>query len=410
MVLIRYDGAVQVWVRLLLLTLLGGLGHGVGHAQEVGAPTAALPVVLWLLQESDAELLLRVQGQTTDLPVLLQAQPSDGNARTSATRLQQAADRAKAGVVLVYREPTPRGGHRLRLLHRDRVLTRDLGDRPSLGAAPLHASAALEGAAVIVRSAVKALLAGELLGDSIDAVLIGGDGDAGSSARSAGAVESTALRGYFASLAWQVSVDGNSPQAAHGLAVSAGWTTDRWLLRGIVSLGIPALLQDDRSTLALSRHQLGLGGAWVPWSGARARLQLGLAVSLCAFLRSTQDVDPLYEATPPHLLPALCVSPQLGLWLRPVARLPLFAELTLGADVLWGQPRLGYVEGATFVERGALWPVQPALSLAVLWVAQKRSGSAPAQAVVSSAAPSAVVRRNEIGGRSVAAVGGTRDD
>ena len=399
---------MQVWVRLLLLTLLGSLWSRVGHAEDAPAPTAAIPVVLWLLQDSDAELLLRMQGQTADLPVLLQAEPAEGSARTSASRLQQAADRAKAGVVMVYREPTPRGGHRLRLLHRDRVLSRDLGDRPSLDTAPLHASAALEGAAVMVRSAVKALLSGELLGDSIDAVLVGSEGDAGSPARLAPA----GLRGFFALLAWQVRVDGHSPHAAHDLGVSAGWTAERWLLRATVSLGIPALLQDDRSTLALSRHQLGLGLAWVPWSNARLRLQIGLVASLCAFLRSTQDVDPLYDATPPRLLPALCITPQLGLWLRPAARLPLFAELALGADVLWGQPRLGYADGATFVERGTLWPVQPALSLAVLWLAARRVVSTPAAGTVQAApvAARAGARAADLGGGHVAANGGTVHD
>ena len=323
-----------------------------------------LQVVVWLFGESDAQLLLRIQGQTADLPVVLRPDWDDGASRSPEARLRRAAQLAGSQSAVVYRETQPSGGQRLRLLYKGRVLSRELSDRDPPFGEVLRASAIVESAAVMLRSALRALLAGESLGDGVEDVLVSHDSD---SISGPAAIGSPAVRGFFGALRWQLGVDGFSPHAAHALGASGGFVTDRWFVQASLLLGIPMLLDDERSTVALSRHQISLAVGWVAIAGHRIRLHLAFAGGFCGYLRSTQQVDPAYDATAPALLPALCLSPQLGLWVRPTMRAPLFVDLSLGADLPLGRPRLGYVEGSDFAERSLLWPVQPVLSVALLW-------------------------------------------
>lgn len=360
---IRYDVAVRVWLWLLIAWC--GLGSTRGAAQIVAAePTPMLQVVVWLFGESDAQLLLRIQGQTADLPVVLRPDWDDGAVRSPEARLRRATQLAGSQSAVVYRETQPSGGQRLRLLYQGRVFSRELSDRDPPPGDVLRASAIVESAAVILRSALRALLAGESLGDGVDDVLVNRAPDPVSGPA---AIGSPALRGFFGALRWQLGVDGISPRAAHALGASGGFVADRWFVQASLLLGIPMLLEDARSVVALSRHQISLAVGWVLISGYRIRLHLAFAGGFCGYLRSTQQVDPAYDATAPALLPALCLSPQLGLWVRPTMRAPLFVDLSLGADLPLGRPRLGYAEGSDFAERSLLWPVQPALSVALLW-------------------------------------------
>lgn len=397
---IGYDVAVRVRVWLWLLVVLGALLSTRGNAQVAAdGAQAPLHVVVWLLSEADAELLLRIQGQTADLPVVLQPEAREGLGRSSDARLRHASELAGSHSAVVYREPLPRGGQRLRLLYRGRVFTREIAEREPAGGDVLRASATVESAAVILRSAFRAILAGESLGDGVEDVLRSSEVE--SQAPSAPSV-APALRGFFAALLWQLGVDGASPQAAHALGLSLGWVAPRWLLRASLLLGIPGLISDGRSVVALSRHQLSLAAAWVALATPRVRLHVALAAGFCGYLRSTQQVDPADEATPPVLLPALCLTPQLGLWLRPAERLPLFVELALGADLSLGRPRLGYADGASFSEGSTLWPVQPVLSLSLLWVRRPHRAAAAAS-TASALSPSATVQREP-------RARGTRDD
>ncbi len=382
--LIGYDGAVRV--RLCLwLVVLGVLLSTRGSAQVRPSGAAApLHVVVLLLSDADAELLLRLQGQTADLDVVLDPQVRQGVGRSSAAHLRQAAELAGTHSAVVYRESLPRGGQRLRLLHRGRVFTRETVEPEGAAGQVLRASASVESAAVIVRSALRAILAGESVGDGVEDVLR--TSEQPTPAASSG---EPALRGLFAALQWQLGIDGASPHAAHGLGLSLGFVTPRWFLRTSLVLGIPGEISDGKSVLALSRHQLSLAAAWVALATPRVRLHLAFAAEVCGYLRSTQDVDPAYEPTPPALLPALSLTPQLGVWLRLTERQPLFVELALGAGLLLGRPRLGYGDGAAFTESVALWPLQPMLSLSLVWVRPPQRAVSPAPAAASTAAPMA---------------------
>lgn len=368
---IGYDGAVRSGVCLSLLTVLWALGTSAGHAQVPAAgPLASLHVVVWLFGDADGEFLRRLQGQTVDLPVVLQPEARDGPPRTSDVRLRQAQEQAGSDRAVVYREPLPGGGIRVCLYYKQRIFARDLSEPNATSGGGLGASAAVESAALILRSAFRALLAGEALGSGVEETLAKSAADG---ADRSNAPDRPPLHGFFAALKWQLGIDGVSPQAGHALGLSAGFVAERWLVRGTLLVGIPALVRDALSVVALSRHQVSISAAWVPVSAERLRLQLALSLGLCGYLRATQEVDPSYEAAAPRLLPALCLAPQLGLWLRPTLRLPLFIELEAGADVLWGQPRLGYVDGASFREHTTLWPLQPVWSLALLWVPSARA-------------------------------------
>ncbi|HNN94213.1 MAG TPA: hypothetical protein PKI03_18175 [Pseudomonadota bacterium] len=374
---------VRLW---LWLVVFGALLSTRGSAQvRPAGAQAPLHVVVLLLSDADAEFLLRLQGQTADLDVVLEPQARDGLGRSSAVRLRQAVELAGTHSAVVYREPLPRGGQRLRLLHRGRVFTRETVEHEGTASQVLRASASVESAAVIVRSALRAILAGESVGDGVEDVLRTSE----QPAPAALSVEPTP-RGLFAALQWQLNIDGASPHAAHGLGLSLGFVTPRWFLRTSLLLGIPGQISDGQSVLALSRHQLSLAAAWVALATPRVRLHLAFAAELGGYLRSTQDVDPAYEPTPPALLPALSLTPQLGMWLRLTERQPLFVELALGAGLLLARPRLGYADGATFIEAVTLWPLQPMLSLSLVWVRPPQRAVSPAPAAASTAAPTAV--------------------
>lgn len=353
---------------LVLLLWPGGL-----QAQ----PGSAFPMAVWLQGRDDGALKARIEGQTADLDVTLVPIERDGQALPSRERLavaegllQQSGARA-----LLFWEPSPRGGRRLRVLHGERVFSRELGGEPA--DEPVR-SATLESAAVVVRAVLRTLLAGEEAGVSLSEALAAEPEVAPVPVPVPDAAAEPALPklvgrrvGLLVSLGWQVAVDGQSPPGQHALSLSLGLTVSRILIRLWLSGGLPAGIADEASVVSLSRHgaALGLFGAAV--QRERLRLSGGVVLGLCGYYRKTDAVGDGYEATAPRFVPALCTAPQVSLWLRPARRVPLYVELLAGLEIVAGRPRLGYGEGDTFVARGDLWPVQPLFGLSLLYAFER---------------------------------------
>lgn len=350
---------------VLLLWTCGSQARAWAQAQP------GFPVAVWLQGRDDGALKARIEGQTADLDVTLVPIERDGLGLAARERLavaggllQQSGARA-----LLFWEPSPRGGRRLRVLHGERVFSRELG-----GAAadePVR-SATLESAAVVVRAVLRTLLAGEAAGVSLSEALAAEPEAAPVPAPVVAAepeppkppVRRLAL---VASLGWQVAIDGQSPPGQHALSLSVGLTVSRILIRLWLLGGLPASLRDEASVVSLSRHGAALGVLGAVVQRERVRLLAGASAGLCGYYRTTDAVGDGYEATAPRFVPALCTVPQVSLWLRPARRVPLYVELLAGIEIAFGRPRLGYGEGDTFVARGDLWPVQPVFGLALLY-------------------------------------------
>lgn len=372
-------------MRLLLLCLVLGWTT----ALQVGAQPA-FPVALWLQGRDDAALKTRIEGQTADLTVALLPIVRDGQKLSPRERLAAAGGLlSETGArALLYWEPSPRGGRRLRVLSGDRVFSRELGGESAEEPAR---SATLESAAVIVRTVLRTLLAGEQTGVSLSEAVTETESEA--APRPPGVAQDqtqTPLRarrpGFVLSLGWQGTFDGHSPPGQQALSLSFGLTVSRLVIRLWGQGGLPVGIEDGVSRISLSRHGVALGVLGAAVQGERLRLHVGALVGMCGYYRTTDTVSAGYEATPPRFIPALCVSPRIELWLRPARRVPLYLELWAGAELVLGRPRLGYDEGGAFAPRGGPWPVQPALGLSLAYLFERTSVAPTDRAAGSPAA------------------------
>lgn len=357
-------------MRLHLLWLCLVLGWTA--ASQAGAQPV-FSVLVWLQGRDDGLLKTRIEGQTADLDVALLPIVRDGRLLSSRDRL------TTAGVIMqetgaravIYWEPVASGGRRLRVLSGERVFSRELGDE---GAEDPARSATLESAALVVRTVLRNLIAGEPSGVTLTEAL----GELPPEAAPAPPPEREppapppTMRpkwpSVFLSLGWQAAIDGKSPAGQHALSLSIGVEVSRLLLRLWLSGGIPAQLSDGNSSVSLSRHGFSLGVLGAALKRPRLRLVAGGLVGLCGYYRTTDMVAAGYEAAGPSFVPALCLTPQIELWLRPVARLPLYLEALAGVEGVFGRPRLGYSDVGVFVPRDELWPVQPVLGLSLLYL------------------------------------------
>lgn len=327
------------------------------------------PVLLWLQGRDDGLLKTRIEGQTADLDIALQPLLREGRLLSSRDRLKLAGTilqetRASA---LIYWEPAPGGGRRLRVLHGERVFSRDLGDE---GPDEPARSATLESAALVVRAVLRNLIAGEPSGISLTEAL----GELPIETTFPPREPALPAKGpsLLLSLGWQAALDGRSPAGQHTLSLSIGVELPRLLLRLWFLGGLPAQLSDAASAVSLSRHGFALGVLGAALKRQQLRILGGVLAGLCGYYRTTESVSAGYEATAPSFVPALCLMPQLVLWLRPSARLPLQLEVLAGAEVVVGRPRLGYSETGTFVPRDELWPLQPVLGLSLIYQWERR--------------------------------------
>ncbi|WNG24816.1 hypothetical protein F0U62_12965 [Cystobacter fuscus] len=345
--------------RLLVVCVLVGWGT-VSDAQE--EPWAA---VLRASSAEDTELAERLQGQLSDLPVVLRVNPGPAPSTEATEQWRTAVSLAEQGpfrvVIWFHHEPEAIVVHvaepatRRLLVRRVQVETHRRKGR----------SAAAEAAALIVRSALKALVAGSPVGDVVEEVPDPPALEPPPPPPAPAPVSSTApaREGWGVSVGWQGTLVGAGPLGQHGAQLGVGWEGARLRARVLLLASLPTPLSDEYTRVSLSRHALGAGVDATVVSTEHFRLGAGLEVGFAGHLRDTVALAPGVQASPLRLTPSLYGAPTLAARWRGG---PVALEASLALDVLTTVPTLGYLQQGTFILRNSLWRAQPRFGLAIL--------------------------------------------
>lgn len=358
---------------LLVVCLLWGRASS-------ASPEGSWSVLISTSSPEDEELVGRIRGQVSDLPVKLLVRPGPSPGATPEQQWSAAealVPDGSARVVLWFSYPPEELSVHLADLTSRRLLVRGVPVDARRG----HAgrSAAAEAAALIVRSALSALAEGVLVGEPVADPL-----PTRSQALEPLASLSLALPPVYSEplppappppatpprssawvldVGWQGAMDGQSPAGQQGAQVGLGWESGRWRARVQVLASLPAHLSDEYTQVALSRHAVGVEADAALVSTRRWRLGAGLGVGLAGFLRSTTAQVSDVEPTSARLLPVPYGGPQLAARWRGGA---WALEASLAMDVLAGVPTLVYQQEGEIVVRNRLWQVQPRAGLAIL--------------------------------------------
>lgn len=343
--------------RVLFVCLLLGWGTAGAASEE---PWAA---VLRTSSPEDTELASRLQGQLSDLPVTLEVRPGPAPGlppREQWRAVMELAEQGPFRVVIWFRhEPEAILVHVAEPGTR-RLLVRRVQAQPGRTAR----SAAAEAAALMVRSALKALVAGTPVGDVVE------------EAPPPPPVQppppppppppsppAPAPGGWGVSVGWQLLLAGRGPIVQHGAQLAVGREGRRLRTRAVVLATLPAHLTDEYTRVSLSRYALGGGLDAAVVASEHFRLSLGGEAGATAFWRSTRALVPGVEATASRLTPTLYVAPTVSArWRAGVVGV----EAGFALDVLAGVPTLGYQQQQTFVVRNSLWRTQPRFALTLL--------------------------------------------
>ncbi|WP_205525729.1 hypothetical protein [Pyxidicoccus trucidator] len=365
-----------------------------------GAARASAPwrTVARVATAEDAALLERVRGQSSDLPVLLVAEsgaPLDGAPASRWRAAEQLAKRHEARAVLWFLREGPDVRVQVAEPASRHLFVRSarLDGRPG----SLEWSAGAEALALAVRSALRAVDAGQPLGEVVEtsggsapagAVEAGRplpphtaeapvkdvDGGMNSSSVSAPAPERiseasspAASSGdrWMLAVGAQAALDGYTQGGHQGLLLGAGWE-GRSLRLGLQFLaGRPARLRDEYTRVSLGQYAATLWADLLLVSTGPLECSAGLGVGAVAFSRGTEALTPEVEAEPSSSMLALLLGPRLSARWSPATRFAL--EASLSAELLLGRPALGYAIDGNFVPRGDGWAVRPRLGLAMVF-------------------------------------------
>jgi hypothetical protein len=352
-------------------------------------PAAAEPVktVVRLTSDADRELYGRIRGQTSDIAVRLFTART-GPLEPSLAAQLEAADRlaaargaasvvwfdARRGAVVVHVAQSPGGKLFIRPVE------------PGRG----RSSATLEAAAMMVRTALRAQVQGEPLGEDRRVVLAGFRGPAlirppalRPRARRRGPrppfpvdpdQEAPIRRGvpdrWLVGVGWQAGFDGHTARGLHGPVLSVQRVIRRRGYLGIAAApGVPGRFEDELTTLFVSRHLFGVTGGARLELGRGFDVAVGLQLGVALFRRSTEPARPGVAATEPSWTPSLLLAPEVGVgwtWTRTL-------RLAVGgaADYVPGAPVLTYGgDAGADLPTHHLWRVQPRVSLSLQLVLQ----------------------------------------
>lgn len=324
----------------------------------VGAVHGEPLPVLVLAAEPDDELIARVRGQTVDLEVAL-AVEDGAPAGTLAAQLKTATARAEAAsariVVWFGREPV------LTVFvaepSRRTVLARTIeSDDGGSGGGPSADSAAAEAAALIVRAALRALAVGGKLGVEVprEVALPVDDPELPAPAIHVRHTDSSA---WHAAFGWRVTLDGGSAAGQHAASVRLGARRGRMSVGVGFAIGLPASLEDELTSVRLSRHGAIAGLSLRLADGRVWSLDAGLGAGVVAYDRETTARAAGVAATPAALIVGAAGAAELAAALRLGGGLSL--RVAIGAELVSPRPELGYERGAGFETRDQLWPVAP---------------------------------------------------
>ncbi|QAT83069.1 hypothetical protein EJ065_1469 [Corallococcus coralloides] len=348
--------------RVVVLALVLGLWSPARAAEPWRA-------VARVATSEDRALLERVRGQSSDLPVVLEAEAgpsmdeSPGGAWREAERL---ASRKDARAVLWFtREAAalrvsvaaPRTGHLF-------VRSARVEGAPET----LTWSVGAEALALAVRSALRAVDAGEPLGDVVapppPPPVVAAPPPVPAAPEQGVEAPVAPVDGAFVQVGVHAALDGYHSWGQQGLSVGAGWAGRVLRLRAQVMAALPVHLRDAYADIRLTQGSA-LAWADVPfvktgaWEGT-----VGLGAGVAGFWRRTEARAPEVEPTPSRLLAAFVVGPAVRVAWRVGPALAL--EAALSGEVLLGRPRLGYSAEGGFVLREDGASVRPRLGVGMV--------------------------------------------
>ena len=314
-----------------------------------------LLAVVLVTGEEDRELAGRVEGQTSDLDVLLVIERRAG-VSGAAPELGEAAFIASqhgARVVIWFERDT-----RSWLVH----IAEPGGEREFVrrvaAQGDLASSATAEGVGLVVRSALRALAAGGTIGvaDPTPRVV-----------RAPLLVTRPSRRG-FAAVGWR-GVTAGGPTIHHGVAARAGLATGRW--HGELTTGFhPAVAIDEQAaTIELERWTFAVGfgvelGASPAAEDVGWRTGFALDAGLTRFSRATTVAADSLMPTPPESIWSPTASGRARLARRVGGR--AWLELSVGAELLIRAPEFGVASGGSFAVHTRLRLIEPFGALALV--------------------------------------------
>lgn len=367
-------------------TASGVLAVGILLLARTGFAADRMVAVVWSRAQRDGDALLRrVRGQLSDLNVALESVTAP-RAAALGEELEEAdaIARERGANVVVWFEPLPDRAGVLVIVAQTaggRVLVRRLESkgRASSSGPGLDAldSATLESASLIVRTSLRALAEGAVIGiareDLTEVPAPAPSAPPEEQVRPAlppplpspppavplaTAAHERAAVEWLAYAGWQATKDGGGLQ--QGLAMHLGARVGRW------SFGVSAVqsfgeqIASPYATIVVSRDAFAafVDLAWLrePEFSASVALSAGAVL----FPRATVSTPPGVSATPAQLNPTYAAGFELPLrWSPRPFRRRLSIWLAVGADILPAAPSLGYDLGASFVPVARLWTLQP---------------------------------------------------
>ena len=350
-------------------------------AVSAGA-TEPLRVLVLESDGTDPALVERLRGQTIDLAVELSVRGTNEWPEAPEAQVARAFDLARADaadVVVWFRRPDPARDVLtvcVAELGEGQLLVRQLGEGEP---AEQLVSSTQEAAGVVVREALRAVLAGVEIGGTPPP-------EAEPAPRSPPVVPAPAappplpadhaspppphrvVRPQLeAGLGWAAVVAvpaGQGPMASLGLHQGGG------VLALLVMMGLPATREQELATIRLSRHLIGLrvGGEFE--ATPRLRLGLGARGGVLGYFRRTVETAPQVAGTPAQFTPSGLLGVDLVADWLPEGP-PWGLRLAIGLDVVPQGPEITIARAGEPVILAEPAFLQPGLGLGVRWRAEK---------------------------------------
>lgn len=379
---VRSSGLAASSIALAGLALAVTMGASPVRAQDTlrqeavpqdRAPQDRLRVVVWMSEGGDEKVLMRLLGQTSDLPVTLVPvrETADATIATAAGQLAAANDAARrenADAVIWFSVGScasgdigNRGGAVVHIGQpRARsVLSRVIGESrcDSSAAASTRteiASASLEMIAIVVRNALVAIAEGGTIG-----VVAPSPPPA---PRRSPSPPPSSTRARLAT-GWLFVVDGLAPRAHQGLAASVGIDGARFGVELAASATLPVAITDEVTTVALSRMTVALGAVASAPLGARVVGSAALHAGAMVQNRTTtaRGVDVVAYPNSRHVSAIASAEVRLS-WMVPGLR-GLAAVVGAAGDYVPAAPIIVYERELQLVQPRRPWVVQPRITV-----------------------------------------------